>query len=103
KKRLTHDIPLESRIIAVVDTYDAMTTDRCYRVAISHQNTIDELIRCSGTQFDPDCVRVFLRLYQDRPPIFPTFPSIFNELLETPFSPGAGSPSHPSRVQPRSH
>ncbi len=62
------DIPLLGRIIAVGDTYDAMTSDRAYRKALPHEVARDELIRCSGTQFDPDIVEVFLRkieIYRD--------------------------------------
>ncbi len=61
-------IPLLGRIIAVADTYDAMTSDRPYRKALPHKVACDELVRCSGTQFDPDIVKVFLRkieIYRD--------------------------------------
>lgn len=54
------DIPLEARIIAVADTYDAMTTDRPYRKGLEHETAINELKRCSGTQFDPDVVKYFV-------------------------------------------
>jgi len=54
------EIPLIGRIIAVADTYDAMTTDRAYRKALSHEVAIAELKRCSGTQFDPRMVEVFV-------------------------------------------
>lgn len=47
-------IPLVARIVAVADTYDAMTSDRAYRRALPHQTAVDEIHRCSGTQFDPD-------------------------------------------------
>jgi response regulator RpfG family c-di-GMP phosphodiesterase len=54
------EIPLLGRIIAVGDTYDAMTTDRAYRRALSHDVAIAEVTRCSGTQFDPRIVEIFL-------------------------------------------
>ncbi|NOZ13877.1 MAG: HD-GYP domain-containing protein [Acidobacteria bacterium] len=53
-------IPLFARIIAVADTYDAMTTDRPYRKGLSHDAARDELQRMSGTQFDPEVVKAFL-------------------------------------------
>lgn len=54
-------IPLIARIIAVADTYDAMTTDRPYRKALSRQTAVAELQRFSGTQFDGDIVGHFVR------------------------------------------
>ena len=53
-------IPVGSRIIAVADTYDAMTTTRPYRKALTPDIALAELGRCSGTQFDPDAVSAFL-------------------------------------------
>jgi HD-GYP domain-containing protein (c-di-GMP phosphodiesterase class II) len=53
-------IPLEARILAVADTYDAMTSDRAYRKALSNEIAIAELKRCAGTQFDPRIVAVFV-------------------------------------------
>lgn len=54
------DIPLGSRIIAVVDAYDAMTQDRQYRGRIDSAEAVSELVRGSGTQFDPGVVSAFL-------------------------------------------
>ncbi|MPM07775.1 hypothetical protein SDC9_54083 [bioreactor metagenome] len=54
------DIPLISRIIAVVDTYDAMTQDRAYRKALSENEAIAEILGQAGTQFDPDIAKVFV-------------------------------------------
>lgn len=54
------DIPLESRIMAVADTFDAMTSTRAYRQALSLEAANTEILRCSGTQFDPDIVPVFM-------------------------------------------
>lgn len=55
------DIPLLARIICVVDSYDAMTSNRSYKSKISKYSAINELKRCSGTQFDPNIVNVFLK------------------------------------------
>ena len=54
------DIPLESRIMSVADTYDAMTSTRAYRPALSGEEATAEIRRCSGSQFDPEIVPVFL-------------------------------------------
>jgi diguanylate cyclase (GGDEF)-like protein/putative nucleotidyltransferase with HDIG domain len=56
------DIPLEARILAVADAYEAMTSDRVYRPAMSPQAARDELRRCSGSQFDSRVVEAFLEL-----------------------------------------
>jgi len=53
-------IPLLGRILGVADAYSAMTTDRPYRAALGRREAISELIKGSGTQFDPDVVRVFV-------------------------------------------
>jgi len=49
-----------ARIIAVADSYDAMTTDRTYGKALSEEEATNEIRRCSGTQFDPEVARVFV-------------------------------------------
>lgn len=54
------EIPLASRIMAVADTYDAMTSTRAYRPSLSEDVSTAEILRCSGTQFDPEIVSVFL-------------------------------------------
>ncbi len=64
---LTADkIPLEARIFSIVDAYDAMTSDRPYRAAMSHDDAMAELAANSGTQFDPDVVDAFERLMEAR-------------------------------------
>jgi diguanylate cyclase (GGDEF)-like protein len=55
-----NDIPLGARIVAVCDAFDAMTSDRAYRSAMSGEAAIEELRRASGTQFDPAVVEAFV-------------------------------------------
>ena len=57
------EIPLMTRIISVADTFDSMTTDRPYRKRLSDAAAVQEIIQCSGSQFDPGVVEAFLRAY----------------------------------------
>src|SRR3989338_9056527 len=59
-------IPLLSRIVYIADAFDAMTSDRPYRKALSLQQAYDELIRCSGSQFDPEFVTLFIKAHQNK-------------------------------------
>lgn|GEM_PF-3587780 len=54
------NIPLLSRILALTDSYDAMTEDRAYRKGMLKQDAINEIIKNSGTQFDPDLAKIFI-------------------------------------------
>jgi putative nucleotidyltransferase with HDIG domain len=58
-------IPLEARVLAVADAFDAMTSDRPYRPALDRDEAVAEVARCAGTQFDPEVVRVFLELFAE--------------------------------------
>lgn len=58
-------IPFLSRIITLADAYDAMTSDRPYRAALSPEHAIEEIQDKSGSQFDPQVVRAFLKLYKE--------------------------------------
>jgi len=61
------DIPLLGRILAVADAYSAMITDRPYRAGLSIEIAKSELIKGSGTQFDPEVVRVFMHCLESQP------------------------------------
>jgi HD-GYP domain-containing protein (c-di-GMP phosphodiesterase class II) len=60
-----HQIPLSSRIVAVVDAYDAMTSKRPYAIPIPPDKAIEELNRCAGSQFDPVVVGAFTAVWQE--------------------------------------
>ncbi len=63
-------IPLIASIIAVADTFDAMTTDRPYRHGLSKQEAIEEIKKVSGKQLNPDVVLTFIELQEETPHIF---------------------------------
>jgi HD-GYP domain-containing protein (c-di-GMP phosphodiesterase class II) len=54
------DVPLVSRIISVIDAYDAMVSNRCYRKGLPHREAISRLLKNSGTQFDSCVVQMFI-------------------------------------------
>jgi putative nucleotidyltransferase with HDIG domain len=58
------EIPIEGRMLAVVDTFDAMTSNRPYRKALSVEESVAEIVRNRGTQFDPEVVDAFVRVVQ---------------------------------------
>jgi HD-GYP domain-containing protein (c-di-GMP phosphodiesterase class II) len=58
------EMPMIAKIVAVADTYDAMTTDRPYRKALTKERAIGELKRCSGIQFDKEVVDAFIQAYE---------------------------------------
>jgi len=55
------EIPLECRILSIADAFDAMTSDRPYRRALSRETALEELKRCAGVQFDPELVARFIK------------------------------------------
>ena len=64
-RRAGTQIPLEGRILAVADAFDAMTSARPYRDALAIDSALEEVARCSGSQFDPHVAEVFLDAWCD--------------------------------------
>ena len=62
-------IPLESRVLALVDSYDAMTNDRPYRKALTHHEALTEIKKNHGRMFDPHLTDLFLAMYQNMPAV----------------------------------
>ncbi len=56
-----NDVPVIARIIAIADTYDAMTSDRAYRRALPHEVALAEIERCATSQFDPELAAIFAK------------------------------------------
>lgn len=56
------EIPKCVRVLSIVDAYDAMTSQRPYKKPIPHELAVKEIIRCSGTQFDPELVKIFAKI-----------------------------------------
>jgi putative nucleotidyltransferase with HDIG domain len=65
RKLKGEQIPLGARVFSIADTLDAMTSDRPYRKAATFEEARAEITRCSGTQFDPACVRAFEAISDD--------------------------------------
>jgi HD-GYP domain-containing protein (c-di-GMP phosphodiesterase class II) len=61
------EIPLHARIIALADAFDAMTTDRPYRHALSEEEAITEILRFRGTQFSPELADAFAKMMRETP------------------------------------
>ncbi|MCL2099322.1 MAG: response regulator [Oscillospiraceae bacterium] len=61
------NIPLEGRIMAIADVYDALVSERPYKKPISHLQAVEIMIQDSGTHFDPEIVRAFLNVCEDFP------------------------------------
>ena len=59
------EIPLLSRITTILDAFDVMTNKRPYKEPMINTDAIKELIRCSGTQFDPALVKIFCTIIND--------------------------------------
>jgi putative two-component system response regulator len=57
----SHEISTLAKIVTIADAYDAMTSSRSYRELYTHKQACEEILRCSGTQFDPVCVEYFIK------------------------------------------
>lgn len=64
-----HNIPLLSRVIALVDSYDAMVNNRSYRKGLTPEQAQEEIEKCSGTQYDPEIAKEFLDMLRENPEI----------------------------------
>ena len=67
-RRAGPEIPLEGRIMAVADAFDAMTSLRPYRATLAIDDALEEVARCAGSQFDPHIARTFLDAWRDAAP-----------------------------------
>ena len=65
------DIPVAARIFSVVDTFDAMTSDRPYRRALEVEKALEEIMKAAGTQFDPHIASAFVQLCDERASAWP--------------------------------
>jgi HD-GYP domain-containing protein (c-di-GMP phosphodiesterase class II) len=63
-------IPLVARIVAIADTFDAMTSRRVYRDELDLEYSLNEITKNKGTQFDPEVVDVFLSLFESNNEVF---------------------------------
>jgi putative nucleotidyltransferase with HDIG domain len=63
------EIPLHAQIIALADAFDAMTTDRPYREALSTEEAVEEILRFRGTQFSPGLAEKFAEMLRELPPL----------------------------------
>jgi putative nucleotidyltransferase with HDIG domain len=61
------EIPLVARIVAVADSYEAMTAKRCYRKAITPEEALEDICRNAGTRYDPEVVRAFVQAWEKDP------------------------------------
>ena len=74
-----HNIPIEARILAVVNSFDAMTSQRVYREPASIEEARNELLRCAGSQFDPEIVIAFLRVLNRSIASSEALPDVFSQ------------------------
>jgi putative nucleotidyltransferase with HDIG domain len=64
--RVGTEIPVEARLLAIVDAFDAMTSERSYRESLVHAHALAEIVRCAGSHFDPELARSFVEACETR-------------------------------------
>ena len=65
------EIPVEARVLAVADAFDAMTSPRPYRAPLTTERAFEEVARCAGTQFDPVVADLFLDVWAEQAEMWP--------------------------------
>lgn len=75
-----NQIPILARIVAVVDVYDALTSDRSYRQAWTHDKAIQLLLENKGSHFDPLCVDAWIRICEQNPEVYRYPSTVISEL-----------------------
>jgi polar amino acid transport system substrate-binding protein len=61
------EIPVEARILAIADAFDAMTSNRPYRTKLTVDEAINQIIKYSGKQFDPELAKIFVEMLTNNP------------------------------------
>jgi putative nucleotidyltransferase with HDIG domain len=95
------EIPIGARILSVVDCYDALTSDRPYRAAMSEQDAIAIIVERRGTMYDPHVVDTFLRVYRDIVPNLEQRPALQSAVkrIRRVHQPPALKPATPSSAE----
>jgi response regulator RpfG family c-di-GMP phosphodiesterase len=93
-------IPLAARILAIVDVYDALSVDRCYRAALPHAQCVEYIRHEAGKQFDPDLVNVFLTMERQFQDIARRFAEHRSAQAALPEKPCGASPATSEEVSP---
>jgi len=77
-----NEIPLTARVMSIVDVYDALTSKRVYKPAMTHEEAMAEIVKNAGTQFDPEMIRIFDENNEDFDEIFKSYsdPELENQV-----------------------
>jgi response regulator RpfG family c-di-GMP phosphodiesterase len=93
-------IPLAARILSIVDVYDALSVDRCYRAALPHAQCVAYIRQGAGTQFDPELVKVFLTMERQFQEIARRFAEHHSAATTAAAADASASNSLPDELQP---